>query len=1266
MGLMGSRRLALVFSIVVVVLAGAQLFVGAALASKGVVGAFGGEGSGNGEFAGPLGMAVNQSTGEVYVVDSANDRVEVFQADGTYVSQFGGKGSAAGQFDDPQGVAVEQFTGDVYVTDQGNRRVDEFEGDGTFVRAFGWGVLNGGDESEVCTTTCEIGLEGAGGGEFGGAIGYPAVEEGSGDVFVADPSNQRVDEFSTNGVFVEAFGWGVANGMEKPEVCTTVCQVGIGGAGAGQFADGSPTRVTVGSTGELYVVDAGNGRIEQFEDSGVLLSERFAAAPLAAAPPTDVAVDPVSGNLLVATASSEQRVLELEPDGYLLGVDGEGANLPGGSGLAVASSTGAGNLYFTTEDRVLILGNTSLPSPTATIEPATMITASEAILHGTINPVESVPDAIETIYRLQYSTNETEWNTVAEAKIPAGTSSVQVSGTATGLLPGTLYHTRLVAEREFAAGTVISTTEPFQTLTEQPIISDESFSNVSSNSATVTAQIDGGGLPTTYRVEYGTTTAYGSETTSETLATGGGSVPATVRLIGLQPNTEYHFRIIAANRDGSMVSPTDIRFQTLTTVIQGLPDGRVYEMVTPVENQDADVWVPEAFSYTFMTLGEGFETMLPFQVAADGNAVAYAGGTNSAGNGVSVNGGNGNEYLATRGPGGGWTQVDISPQGKEGAEYQAFSSDLSEGILVAGDEITPSPPLSTESEALENYPALYFRDDNNNSYHPFFTIKPPHRSNGEFGAYRVLHFGSPAEDRPAYAGGADAGQFLFEANDALTTNAVDGGATEDNLYDSIDGRLSLVNVLPGGTSEAGATFGSAVTAREEVQEPDFSNIISEKGNRVFWTDTNTHDLYVTENVGTPTQRSVQVDRGVGGDGHFETASSDGLKVFFTRQGESNNELYEYDTETGDTTDMTPNVSVVGVVGASNDGSYVYYVDNNYNMYVAHNDDGTWEPAKLITPVPLSYKDGNEINPYRYTVHNAGDWSGDLGRRTAEVTPDGKSVVFMSNQPLTSYPNEGLEEVYVYEVGGGRLFCASCDQSGEPPRSTYESSERSISAFLPISFDNTFIPQWISKDGDRVFFDSAVPLVPQDTNGKQNVYEWERAGTGSCHEEGGEDGGCVYLLSGGDSESASWLIGEDPDGENVFIATRAQLVAQDKNDIFDLYDARVNGVEQVPPTECSGTGCQGLPTPPSVFATPSSVTFDGVGNFIQPTMSAKTVVKPEARSLNRAQKLARALKVCARTRSHAKKLAKCEARARKRYGIKAGTGKSTSKREDDHV
>ncbi len=688
--------------------------------------------------------------------------------------------------------------------------------------------------------------------------------------------------------------------------------------------------------------------------------------------------------------------------------------------------------------------------------------------------------------------------------------------------------------------------------------------------------------------------------------------------------------------------------------------------------------------------GEGIYTKRPFQASVNGNTVVYV--ADPIHGGARSGLGFGDNYMATRNPGGGWTQTNLQPFGFSSAAYQAFSNSLSVGVLASDGVGLPGlPALPGTNAPGEGYDVLYTRTNNDGSYHSFFTQRPPNRPPEDFAAYNMP---KPADEgeQLAFAGSsADFSRLFFEANDALAPGAINGGREENNLYESINGQLSLVNVLPDGSSEANASFGSPAPEPSPEDGPDFSNVISSDGSRAFWTDLNTSDMYVSEDVGTPDEKTLQVDAsqtgGHGGGGRFWTASSDGSKVFFTDSetagltsstvSGSGVNLYEYEINStvgqpGILKDLTPvaEVGVEGVVGTSENGEYVYFVATGVlssnenadhqvagsgaeNLYVLHGS----KPPVFIGG--LSPEDYSAVQPFDTKgEHYYGDWRPGVGQRTAEVTPDGKSLVFMSGASLTGYPSGGIEEVYVYDADDSRLSCVSCNSDGSAPELNEMTENRlEVGALLPISWSNTELPRWISANGGRVFFDSEEPLVPRDTNYRQDVYEWEREGEGSCT----QPSGCVYLLSGGVSESASWLEGMSANGSDVFIGTRAKLTHEDQNENFDLYDVRVDGVEPVLPPSCTGTGCQGLPAPPPTFATPPSVTFEGVGNF--PPPGSVSAVKTKAKTLTRGQKLAKALKVC-RAKQNKTKRAACESQARKRYGVSVKSKKARVHRSGD--
>ncbi len=388
--------------------------------------------------------------------------------------------------------------------------------------------------------------------------------------------------------------------------------------------------------------------------------------------------------------------------------------------------------------------------------------------------------------------------------------------------------------------------------------------------------------------------------------------------------------------------------------------------------------------------------------------------------------------------------------------------------------------------------------------------------------------------------------------------------------------------------------------------------------------------------------TVQLDGALGGGGRFWTANADGSKTFFT-----NGSLYVYDfgaPKAERLTDLTPGVGVRGVIGSSEDGDYVYYVDGAYNLYLRHYNGSEWEAPVFIAM--LSPEDEAKVGEFAGNGE-FGDWQPGLGHRTASVSPDGRSVVFMSRRSLTGYPSGSLSEVYVFDSHANRLNCVSCNPSGETPEPL--TGGHTVAAFLPVGYNNTYQPRWVSEGGGRVFFDSVEPLVSQDTNGKLDVYEWERAGVGSCPP--GRSNGCVYLLSGGTSSYASWLLDASASGDDVFIITRAQLASQDRNQNYDVYDVSSDGPRRISPPACSGTACQGVPPAPPTFATPSSVTFNGIGNFPPPPPP-----KPQTAAERRAANLAKALKAC-RGKHNKRRRAACEAQARKRYGAKSKKAKN---------
>jgi YD repeat-containing protein len=204
-------------------------------------------GSGKAQFNGPVGIAINQTNNDIYVADFGNNRIEELSSAGGWLATIGAKGTAGGDFSSPEGLTIDS-SGDLWVADAANSRIQELSSSGTFMLAVGWGVKDGKAEAETCTSSCEAGISGSGNGQLAGPN---ALAFSGGDFYVADYGNDRVDEFTTAGVYVAKFG-------EK-------------GTGAGQF-EGPHDIATEAATGDLYVLDKNDGRVQKFTTAGGFLS----------------------------------------------------------------------------------------------------------------------------------------------------------------------------------------------------------------------------------------------------------------------------------------------------------------------------------------------------------------------------------------------------------------------------------------------------------------------------------------------------------------------------------------------------------------------------------------------------------------------------------------------------------------------------------------------------------------------------------------------------------------------------------------------------------------------------------------------------------------------------------------------------------------------------------------------------------------------------------------------------------------------------------
>jgi hypothetical protein len=360
------------------------------------------------------------------------------------------------------------------------------------------------------------------------------------------------------------------------------------------------------------------------------------------------------------------------------------------------------------------------------------------------------------------------------------------------------------------------------------------------------------------------------------------------------------------------------------------------------------------------------------------------------------------------------------------------------------------------------------------------------------------------------------------------------------------------------------------------------------------------------------------------------------------------------------TDLTPEnaegARVLGLVTASEDGSYVYFVAEGKltnekngegeqavagqpNLYLSHGGKVTFI-ATLAPSVGGKFsgfgneeKNGDEVD----WVGTEGFSSFDFGpgQHAARVTPDGTLLAFESELPLTKYDSqatgagecayERCREVYLYDAVTGRLICVSCDpsESSRPvgPAALGGHERLGGGLFAGVEPKPYYLPRNISEGGGRLFFQSSDALVPSDSNGRLNVYEWERPGVGSCtvasatYAAGKE--GCIFPISDVAGSSESFFMDASASGDDVFIATGDQLTSSDTDSREDVYDVRVGGgfPVSVPAPVCvNADSCKPPVSPqPEVFGAPASATFAGPGNpAVVPPPPA--VVKPNPKTV----------------------------------------------------
>ncbi len=734
-----------------------------------------------------------------------------------------------------------------------------------------------------------------------------------------------------------------------------------------------------------------------------------------------------------------------------------------------------------------------------------------------------------------------------------------------------------------------------------PIVADQGFSRVSTSGALLEAKVNPNGLPSSYRFEYVRAEAFERDVEelgpghgfdhavvagSGTLPNGLVPVPVSMAVESLLPGTAYRFRVVATSNckaeeacvgagppvaiatfPEQTASPSACPNQALRVGPSAvLPDCRAYELVTPPSTNSQ---IPQAVGNA---AGQSFNFS---PVSMDGTKLSYlvkggtigrAGGTGSF---------NGDVYVAARGSGGWQTIHAAGPTGAEAANPLpgVLSPDQEYSLWTADGGLEGAGSL-----VVEGREAVYVRSSD--------------------GTSRLLGQGSLGVDLEpeALAITAGAGHTLFRTRNfgdqvAIQIEPAAPPTGTAAIYDrTVDGTVHVVSLLPGEVTPAAGEGAVAHGA-------------SADGSVIAFGISNNDSLYLRidnrETLAVSTTGAT-----------FAGLSSDGHYLFFLKGGD----LFRFDTETGvsepltDSHDATP-------VNVSADGSTAYLVSptmlngeanpngdfaqaGDQNLYRWH--DGTLGFVATLTEADVKGEANNGVG----RIHALGWWAeavsfrGGSSRDPSRSTPDGDTLLFESGAKLGAYDPQGHRQVYRYDPGAGELTCLSCD-----PTLAVASTDASLatvgmefSAVNPLtSLAN------LSADGNRAFFETAIALVPRDTNGVTDVYEWEAPGAGTC----AAPTACISLISSGHGATDSYLAGATVDGSDVFIQTAELLSPFDIEATRSIYNARVNGGFPTAAdirAECLGEACQPAANAPSE-ATPGSLSFQGAGN-VRPEAAAR--------------------------------------------------------------
>jgi NHL repeat len=1127
-------------------------------------------------------------------------------------SAFGGSGSGSGGLSLSAGgpgaaassVAVDGVSGDVFVADTGNHRVDELSSTGVFVSMFG-GEVDKTTKGDVCTAAsgdqCGVGVSGSAPGEFEDPV-FVAVDEGSGgggEVYVADAGDELVSKFDAQGEVVT--GWG-NNGLgEAPDGQL------YGTMAHGKF--GAPSGLAVDGAGNLWVyvggtVETGHNEMYEFDRAGGELGElwqpdvnRGGYAPqgiglnasddvyvvedaekvqeysgfggwlgTVAHPETEdvkgVTVDPSQDGVyldqsigVVDYYSTECAPSTVSAQGCSPTQEFGAGDIGAPAGLAVDPVSGTVFVADSATNQVDVFP----VSVEANTLPASNVTATSVQLNGEVNPEGAELEGC----RFEYGETTTYTGSVpceeSDTTIGSGHGLVAVRANVSGLAGGS-YHFRLVAHN--ANGLVHSEDQAFEALALASIDQLES-TQVTASSAKLVAQINPNGVTgTAYHFEYDTVPYQAREAPhgtgipvpDQSIATGNADVEVSQQITGLTPDTTYYFRAVVTDADGVAAShqgtfiditkpisgkgscpdetlreESNINPATREAASLGLPDCRAYEMVSPpVKN--GSLLGSKGVVGLDPAVAEGGSTVLASSLQCFANASSCTGARQTSAQ----------SFAFTRGASG-WSPESLTPAANE------FTGDtVKEANPAAGTVWFSAVSKATGFEEL-------FVREQDGAVHAVGPVGPvPGSSIGflkgdglvttpdggtvvwnerdagwvfggheEGSLFEYSGFGKSRPELVAVSGGEGSADLIGGCGEEF--GSASRGARDWLGSLSADGSTVYFSVLPCPQGGTGANAGIAVPALELYA-------------RVHGSQTVLISTHATETTGGPAEECVQVQcvASAPRDASFEGASRDGSRVFFSST-QALTDSAQQDPSARDTARSG------GCLEASGGAS-------GCNLYESECAGSCKDPSARRL-VDVSAGDTSEVGPRVQGV--------------IAISPDGSHVYFVAQGGLTSEANtEGLEPV----AGGDNLYVYERDSS-------HPAGHLAFIHTLPGGTETAEHLEWqngpqdatanVTPDGSVLVFPSYGALTPDARKGAgSQIYRYDATtgllnrvsigAGGGFDDDGNAGGGAAMILS-----AAAGLIEQgggrpDPsmsdDGSRVFFSSPKGLTPGALNEV----------------------------------------------------------------------------------------------------------------------